>query len=198
MGDTSERLSVLGILGSPRRRSNTGVLLERALAGAAAAGARTELIRLRDLKFESCRHCGGCDQTGECVVEDDMEQVYHALRLAQHLILASPVHFSGVSGETKAMVDRAQCCWVARYRLKRPLAEEAGERRGAFIATCGGNDGRVFEWARHTVKAFFNSTRFSYWGELFEANSDQGPPVAERQEVLARAEELGRRLVGID
>ena len=37
----SERKLVLGILGSPRPRSNTGVLLERVLAGAAAAGAET-------------------------------------------------------------------------------------------------------------------------------------------------------------
>jgi len=195
MGDTSERLSVLGILGSPRRRSNTGVLLERVLAGAAAAGARTELIRLRELKFESCRHCGGCDQTGRCVVQDDMQGLYPRLRAAQHLALASPIHFSGVSGQTKAMIDRAQCCWVEGYRLKRPVSDVEGERRGLFVATCGGGDTRAFDWAKHTVKAFFHSTGFRYWGELFEANSDGPPAMAERDEVLARAEEVGGRLV---
>ena len=197
MGDTGERLLVLGILGSPRAESNTGVLLERVLEGAAAE-ARVEVVRLREMRFESCRHCGGCDQTGECVVEDDMQALYRKLRAAQHLVLASPIHFSGVSGETKAMVDRAQCCWVERYRLKRPAAEAPGKRRGLFVATCGGRDARVFEWARHTVKAFFNTVGFRYWGELFEANSDEPPPMAERREVLARAEEVGRRLVEIE
>ncbi len=190
------RAFVLGILGSPRERSNTGVLLERVLAGAAAAGAETELIRLRDLEYSSCRHCGGCDKTGECVVQDDMQQVHRKLRAARHLVLASPIQFSGVSGEMKAMIDRGQCCWVARYRLKRAVSEVEGERRGLFVGTCGGRDARVFEWAAHTVKAFMNSAGFRYWGELFEANTDGSPPVEERRDRLAEAENVGGRLVG--
>jgi len=186
---------LLALLGSPRARSNTGVLLARILAGASAAGAHTDLVHLRGLEYASCRHCGGCDKTGRCVVQDDIQQLYPKLDAAQHLVLASPVHFSGVSGETKAMIDRAQCCWIAKYRLKRPLSQVTGVRRGLFVATCGGRDTRVFEWARHTVKAFFNSTGFQYWGELFEAATDRPPPVDKRVEALAKAEELGRKLV---
>jgi multimeric flavodoxin WrbA len=186
---------VLGILGSPRPRSGTGVLLERVLAGAAAAGAETELIALRRLEYTSCRHCGGCDRTGQCVVQDDMQTVYPKLRAAHHLVLASPIQFSGVSGEMKAMIDRAQCCWVATYRLKEPVSDVAGERRGVFVASCGGKDTRVFDWATHTVKAFLNSAGFRYWGEFFEANTDGAPPVQERTERLAEAEELGRRML---
>ena len=186
---------VLGILGSPRERSHTGILLERVLAGAAAAGAETEVVRLRELSFESCRHCRGCEATGRCVVQDDMQQVYAKLREAQHLVLASPIQFSGVSGETKALIDRVQCCWVEKYRLKRAVSEAGGERRGLFVATCGGKDARVFEWARHTVAAFFNSTAFRYWGELFEASTDAAPPVTEREMLGEEAEALCRKLV---
>ena len=195
MAGAHERILVLGILGSPRPRSHTGVLLERVLAGAAAAGAETDLIALRRLKYSSCRHCGGCDTTGQCVVQDDMQAVYPKLRAAHHVVLASPIQFSGVSGEMKAMIDRAQCCWVATYRLKQPVSGIAGERRGVFVASCGGRDTRVFDWATHTVKAFFNSAGFRYWGEFFEANTDGAPPVGERTERLAEAEELGRRML---
>ena len=195
MAGAHERELVLGILGSPRPRSSTGVLLERVLAGAAAAGAETELFALRRLKYSSCRHCGGCDRTGQCVVQDDMQTVYPKLREARHVVLASPIQFSGVSGEMKAMIDRAQCCWVATYRLKQPVADVAGERRGVFVASCGGTDTRVFDWATHTVKAFFNSAGLRYWGEFFEANTDGAPPVGERTERLAEAEELGRRML---
>jgi len=189
------RTLVLGILGSPRARSSTGVLLERVLAGAQVAGAETDLIALRSLKYSSCRHCGGCDKTGQCVVQDDMQTLYPKLSEAQHLVLASPIQFSGVSGEMKAMIDRAQCCWVATYRLKRPVPEVAGERRGVFVASCGGRDARVFQWAKHTVKAFFNSTGFSYWADFFEAHTDASPPVGERADRLAEAQALGRRLL---
>ncbi len=194
MGETATPF-ILGILGSPRVSSNTGVLLERLLASAAAVGARTELIVLRRLRYESCRHCGGCDKTGRCVVKDDMQQVYDKLRASQHLVLASPIHFAGVSGETKAMIDRAQAPWVAKYRLEASVSDVEGERRGVFVATCGGDDGRLFEWATPTVKAFFSSTGFRYWGELFEANTDRPPPLPERRDLLAKTEGLGRRLV---
>ena len=128
-------------------------------------------------------------------MQDDRQTLYPKLREALHLVLASPIQFSGVSGEMKAMIDRAQCCWVATYRLKQPVGDAAGERRGVFVASCGGGDARVFDWATHTVKAFFNSAGFRYWGELFEPNTDGAPPVGERAERLAEAEELGRRVL---
>jgi NAD(P)H-dependent FMN reductase len=195
MSGSSGKPLVLGILGSPRPRSNTGVLLQRVLAGAVAAGAESEFLDLRKLNYVSCRHCGGCDKTGRCVVRDDVQMIHSRIRAAQHLMLASPIQFSAVSGETKMMIDRAQAFWVAKYRLHLPLSEVPGPRRGVFVATCGGDDERVFDWAKHTVKAFFNSTGFQYRDELFEADTDRTPPVTERESVLARADELGRRLV---
>ncbi len=195
MAQSIQRPIVLGLLGSPRATSNTGVLLGRVLAGAAAAGADIEPIKLRELDFRSCRHCAGCEKTGRCVVRDDWRTIYPKIRAAQHLVLASPIQFSGVSGEMKSMIDRAQCFWVEKYRLKQPVSEVVGDRRGLFVATCGGRDTRVLRWARHTVKAFFNSGGFRYWDELFEAETDTAPPIGEREDVLAKAEALGRRMV---
>jgi multimeric flavodoxin WrbA len=186
---------VIGILGSPRARSQTRPLLERLLAGAQAGGAQTQLFALREMSYISCRHCGGCSRTGRCAVKDDAEAVHQRIRAARHLAIASPIHFAGVSGEMKMWIDRAQCCWVATYRLRQAVSPVQGERRGVFLATCGGADTRVFEYAKPTLRAFFNSTGFRYWGELFEAGTDDPPPVSERAEVLARAEELGRALV---
>jgi NAD(P)H-dependent FMN reductase len=186
---------VLGVAGSPRARSNSRLLLEHVLAGAVAAGAEIELISLRDLRMGSCLHCGGCDRTGDCVVADDILRVHARLKQAQHLVLASPIQFAGVSANAKAMIDRAQAFWVATYILKKAVSDAPGERRGLFIATCGGGDLRVFEYAKPTAKSFFNSCQFKYWGELFESNTDVPPPVSERAELLARAEHLGRELV---
>jgi putative NADPH-quinone reductase len=191
----SSKARVLGLLGSPRTRSNTGLLLGEVLANAAEAGAETESISLRELTFRSCLHCGGCDATGRCVVQDDWQWIHPKIRAANHLVLASPIQFSGVSGEMKSMIDRAQCFWVEKYRLKRPVTDVTGERRGLFVATCGGSDIRVFDWAKPTVRAFFASVGVRYWGELFEAHTDVSPPMSERADVLAKARALGRRIV---
>ncbi len=195
MPDTAGPPLILALLGSPRPNSNTGILLDRLLAGAMQEGAEVERVELRALSYRSCRHCRGCDQNGLCIVQDDMQELYARLRAARHLVLASPIHFSGVTGEMKMMIDRAQALWVDRYLLKQ---QPPVGRRGVFVSTCGGNDRRVFEWAKHTVLAFFNSAGFSYWGELFESGTDHPPPISERADALARAEELGRLLVKTD
>jgi hypothetical protein len=189
------RSRVVGVLGSPRKLSATRPLLEEVLAGAQAAGAATDLVDLRGLGLRSCLHCGGCEKTGRCAVPDQWQDIYAKIRAAQHLVLASPIHFSGISGEMKCMLDRGQCFWVEKYRLKRPVSEMTSERRGLFVATCGGKDLRVFEWASHAVKAFYSSAGFSYWGELFETDTDQAPPMSERMNVRAKARELGWRMV---
>ena len=106
MGASHDKAFVLGLLGSPRPRSTTGVLLERVLAGAAAAGARTELISLRGLDYSSCRHCGGCDKTGRCVVPDAIQDIQAKLRAAHHLVLASPIHKVKVSLRSPLMLPK--------------------------------------------------------------------------------------------
>jgi len=45
-------MTVIGINGSPRKQWNTATLVKKALGGAAAQGAATELIHLYDLDFK--------------------------------------------------------------------------------------------------------------------------------------------------
>ena len=190
-----ERPRVLGLLGSPRAKSNTGLLLDRILAGAEAEGAAIERVDLRTLSGGSCRHCHGCRDSGQCVVQDDVQQVYQRIRAAQHLVLASPIHFAGVTGEMKCFIDRRPAT-VGGKLPPRAAAHRSGRAAaGIFVATCGGSDTRVFGWAEHTVKSFFNSAAFSYWGTLFEANTDTPPPLAERGGGAGPGEALGRALM---
>ena len=129
-------INVIGFLGSPHRAGNTETLLDETLRGAKEKGAEVEKIILNELNIRPCQNCGGCDKTGRCVVEDDMQPIYPKLRKANGVIVASPVFFSSVSAQTKAMIDRNQCVWVEKYRLKKPVAEITTPRRGALLALC--------------------------------------------------------------
>lgn len=46
-------MQVIGINGSPRTQWNTAILVAKALEGAAAQGAQTELVHLYDLDFKN-------------------------------------------------------------------------------------------------------------------------------------------------
>jgi len=72
-------MKVLGIYGSPRKGGNTDQLLDKVLEGARSAGAEVKRVYTRELNLCGCIECGGCDKTGECVVQDDMQKVYPLL-----------------------------------------------------------------------------------------------------------------------
>ncbi|MDP2953505.1 MAG: flavodoxin family protein [Chloroflexota bacterium] len=114
-------LSLLGILGSPRRGGNAECLLDEALKGAEGKGAQVEKVVLADRNIHPCRGCGDCDATGICTLLDDMPLLLDKLRTADRLVLASPVYFLSVTAQTKAMIDRCQAQWAAKYLLKRPI-----------------------------------------------------------------------------
>ena len=129
------KIKVLGIAGSPRRDGNTDILLGKVMAGAASLQAETKTVILCELNIAPCRHCDGCLNTGKCVVDDDMQQMHKDLREADHIVLASPIFFMGVTAQTKAMIDRCQALWAIKYVLKLPVAtNENKERRGIFVS----------------------------------------------------------------
>lgn len=184
---------ILGIGGSPRKGGNSDILLEKALEGARSAGSKTEKIILNDLSFKPCQECGGCDRTGSCVIRDDMVLVYTKVEEADALIIASPIFFGSLSAQTKAMIDRFQCAWIARNILKRPVAP--GKRRsGAFLCTGAFAKAAFFENAKSVVRIFFATLDVRYAGETFCGGVDEKGSVRKRPEVIAKARAIGEGL----
>ncbi|MDD5622195.1 MAG: flavodoxin family protein [Actinomycetota bacterium] len=104
----NKSFKIAAIYGSPRKKGNTGLLLDSFLEGtvSAAAVSKKDLeikkIITASLNISSCRGCGNCSKTGECIIDDDMQQVYKDLIEADFLAVASPVFFTTVSGYLKA------------------------------------------------------------------------------------------------
>ncbi|HQL81393.1 MAG TPA: flavodoxin family protein, partial [Spirochaetota bacterium] len=72
-------MKVLGIMGSPRVGGNSDVLLDDALAGAEKAGAQVEKIILDKMKISGCKDCKKCNETGLCVIRDDMPGIHEKI-----------------------------------------------------------------------------------------------------------------------
>jgi multimeric flavodoxin WrbA len=189
-------MKVLGLFGSPRRGGNTELLLEEALKGAEMAGAEIERLHLTDFTITPCKECHGCDQTGQCVILDDMQKIYPKLLEADVIILASPIFFYSITGWAKALVDRCQALWSKKYLLKDPsLGKEGKRRKGFFISVAGTKGKRVFEGAILTAKYFFDVLNAKYVGELVFKEIDARADILKHPEALRQAFEAGRRLV---
>ena len=188
-------MKVLGLFGSPRRGGNTELLLEEALKGAQSEGAEVERIYLIDYTITPCKECHGCEQTGHCVILDDMQKIYPKLLEADIIILASPIFFYGVTAWAKAMIDRSQAFWARKYLLKDPSLSEGKKRRGFFISVGATKGQKIFEGAILTVKYFFDVLDAEYVGELLFRGVDGKGDIIKLQGALHQAFEAGRKLV---
>ncbi len=188
-------LKLMGILGSARQGGNTELLLQSALEGAQAAGAEFELVRLASLKIDPCMNCGGCDEDGLCVQQDDMQGLFEKLLNYDIIILASPIYFMGLSAWTKAFIDRCQSLWVRKYRLERLPTKPREERKGVFLSVSGMKKPTAFDGAKLTVKSFFATIHVTYFGDLVYTGIDAKGDIAKHPTALNEAYELGEMLV---
>jgi multimeric flavodoxin WrbA len=188
-------MRVLGIAGSPRRDGNTALLLAEVMKGAASKGAEVKTIVLNDLDITPCQHCDACFEAGECKIKDDMQMVYRELERADRIVLVSPVHFMGVTAQTKAMIDRCQALWARKYILKQPPLGNKRERKGLFVSVGGMKLADLFEPALATVKALFKVLDIAYVGELLFPGIDKKGEIKDHPEALKQAFLAGQRLV---
>jgi multimeric flavodoxin WrbA len=108
-------VKVVAFNGSPRKDGNTAILIRRVLQVLKEEGIKTELIQLAGQQIRGCNACRTCYSTKNkrCVIEDDNVNVYiQKMIKADGIILGSPVYFSMMTSELKALMDRA--FYVAR------------------------------------------------------------------------------------
>lgn len=183
---------ILGLAGSPREGGNSRLLLQAALDGVREAGLAAEEVFLTELDIKPCSECGGCDKTGECILEDDMDYLYQKVEGASGLILSSPIFFGHLPAQAKAVIDRFQAWWVARYVLGKPHFEK--KRAGALIVVGGMNRPDYFEAIKKTVKAFFATAGFELSFELYVPQVDEKGAILKKKDVLKEAFEIGLQL----
>ena len=188
-------MRVLGISGSPRRGGNTDLLLAEVMKGAESKGAEVKTVFLNKLKIAPCQHCDTCFEAGVCRFDDDMQMVYEELEKADRIVLASPVHFMGVSAQAKIMIDRCQALWARKYILKKPPLGDKRERKGLFIAVGGMKLANLFEPSLATVKALFKVLDIDYAGDLLFPGVDEKGAIKQHPTALKDAFTAGQRLV---
>jgi len=101
-------MKVLGIAGSLRPKSNTLVYVETALGVFKDSGLETTLISLRGKEIKPCTGCYDCVKKGYCTIKgDDFDEILDEIRVAEGLILGSPVYLSSVVPQMMALLARA-------------------------------------------------------------------------------------------
>lgn len=117
-------------------KGTTGRLVKALSDGLSEAGAEVKHCEIRLLKIAPCTACLSCmyKTFGQCPVKDDMESIYGELKLADVLVMATPVYIDTMSSQLKAVMDRCMCCMLpfltkdSAGRVRHPYAWRMPEK----------------------------------------------------------------------
>lgn len=188
-------MKIIAFLGSPRKDGNSALLLRETIRGIAESGLKVQIFNLNEMNISPCQSCGGCDDTGVCIFNDDMAQIHTEIREASRIILASPIYFFGVSAQTKIMIDRCQCFWCEKYILKRPLPEGTYGRKGLLLLVGGQKKEIGIQCAEATAKAFFRTVSVPEHETFGYLSVDAQGAIVSHPTALGDAYRAGKNLV---
>lgn len=111
-------MKILALIGSPRKGSNTDILVEETLKGSKTKGHTSERIYLYDYEISPCLDCRKCKKDEYvCAIEDGMQEIYPKMNEADLVIFGTPNYWYGPTAKMKLLIDRMRP-YVANGNLK--------------------------------------------------------------------------------
>jgi multimeric flavodoxin WrbA len=190
-------MNTIAFLGSPRKEGNTEVLLKEAIRGIEESGHSVHLFNLNLMNIAPCQDCGGCEDTGICIFEDDMVRIYEEIRNADRIVLASPIFFFALSAQVKIMIDRCQCFWCEKYLLKKKIPGGPYGRKGLLLLVGGMKKEIGMQCAEASATAFFRTVSIPEHKTLSYLGIDEKGAILNHPTALKEAYESGKELVGV-
>lgn len=180
-------MRVLAVLGSPKKKGNTALLLEHYLRGFKENHRDVEIdqVFLQEKQIEPCRGCYTCiEKNSSCVIEDDMQELYSRIIAADVLIFATPIYWWSISAQLKTFVDRF--C---------PLTiEDLKGKKFVLLMTYGmaqPNTGP--QMVEDMFQEIWDHFQVDF-AQTYSTCTEQYIPVAENKEAQEAAYELGKTL----
>ena len=179
---------ILGVVGSPREKGNTHILVSRILEGAKAEEADTELLFLGDLRIRECDGCHTCWKGRGCSKKDDMNSVYPKIIESDVIVFGTPVYWYGPTALMKCFIDRFVYfnCPENRSKIK-------GKSAVLAIPFEENNP----ETAELVIKFFEKSLGYlemTITGKIIAPGVSARGDILGKEEVLEKGYELGRKL----
>lgn len=181
-------MRLLCINGSPRKNSNTGVLIDHAARPFVDAGWDIDRFDLGEMRLSPCTACEACHAAQICAIRDDINQVTDAFMTCDAVIVGSPVYYRNVSSQLKMVFDRTYV-----HRVTRPLTGTVG---GA-IAVGNGEEAGQSITINIIYNYFLSNGMVCVPGELNGVTASAGAPgdIRSQPKRLAQAETLGRNML---
>ena len=166
------KMKTVIINGSPRKGGETAAMvaeLRKTLKGQVLE------IRTYDEEVRPCVDCRYCWKHQGCVIQDRMQDWYREIELADHLVIASPLYFSEITGSLLSFASRFQLFFSTQYIRKEPVF--AGKKKKGAVLLVGGNDTSGGETAIKTCKILLKQANAPMVGAVMSLQTDRVPVV---------------------
>lgn len=178
-------MKALIINGSPNETRCTYTALSKVAEGLAQFDVTSEIVWLGKDPLKSCIGCRACDKTQRCAFgkDDGVNELIEKLIASDALVIGSPVHFAGISGALKSVLDRMFYAGGSLYAHKPGAAVVSARRAGTTAALEQLN--KYFLFAQMPLASSF------YWPMVHGQNAEE---VLQDEEGCSTALQLGANL----
>lgn len=97
---------VLIVNGSPRVGGNTSIALKEMVHIFESEGVEAEIIQIGNKNIRGCIACNYCQEKGQCVFDDIVNELAPKFETADGLVVASPVYYASANATLIACLDR--------------------------------------------------------------------------------------------
>jgi multimeric flavodoxin WrbA len=166
---------------SIRANSNSEALAKSFADGASYAGNEVEFITLKDKQIDFCKGCLVCQQTGNCVIKDDVTKIMDKVIDADIVVWATPIYYYEMSGQMKVLIDRLNPMFSKDYKF----------RDVYFLATAAEDEERVYEKAMSGLNGWIDCfDKAEIKGYIFCGGVTMGGEISENAK-LKEAYDMG-------
>lgn len=165
----SEQKLILVFFGSPHKNGATAQLLDVFLAPL-ATNARIEIINAYERGIAPCVACDACT-VAQCCSQSDFDDIDCLIRDADVIVIATPVYNLSFPAPLKAIIDRMQRYFSARFSLdiKQPIEKH---KTAALLVTSGSRNMDGANFISRQVKTTFSVMNTTFEGMAVWAGTD--------------------------
>lgn len=126
-------IKTLIINGSPRKNGDTIFLIKNLVE---RIYGEFKIVNTYTDNISPCIDCRKCREKSECVINDEMQDVYKFLEICDNIVIASPIYFSELTGKLLDFASRLQMYFSQKYfRHEEPNLKS---KKGVVLLVGGG------------------------------------------------------------
>jgi NAD(P)H-dependent FMN reductase len=155
-------VTVLALIGSPRKGGNTDIMADQLLSAAKDQGADTSKIYLDDYHIRPIGEvCDNSRQREDPRSDDDFPALLERFLAADVIIWSTPVYWQGLSGQMKCFLDR-----MSSYFNRAEYVERFRGKGHVILCAFGRPEQRHGEWITEPMKLTAEVLHGTYLGDV--------------------------------